>query len=96
MPGKTTGLKKAAVKTSKLPSSGISGTANSKGELLANLEHTGINPDDRAQMIAELAYYRAQERGFGPDGQLDDWLEAESVVDTMLSEAAQESIARPH
>ena len=27
--------------------------------------------------IAELAYYKAESRGFGPGHELEDWLEAE-------------------
>jgi hypothetical protein len=33
-------------------------------------------PDTDAQ-IAELAYYRAESRGFEPGRELEDWLEAE-------------------
>jgi len=29
------------------------------------------------EYIAVAAYYRAERRGFAPDGELDDWLEAE-------------------
>lgn len=29
-------------------------------------------------MIAEVAYYRAEQRGFTPDQETDDWLEAEA------------------
>lgn len=31
-------------------------------------------------MIAEMAYYRAERRGFAPGGELEDWLEAEAEV----------------
>jgi len=31
-------------------------------------------------LIAELAYYRAERRGFAPGGELEDWLEAEAEV----------------
>jgi hypothetical protein len=42
-------------------------------------EHTGDTiclPDYDAK-IAELAYYKAESRGFEPGYELDDWLEAE-------------------
>lgn len=39
---------------------------------------------EREQMIAAAAYYRAQQRGFAPGGELDDWLQAESEVDRFL------------
>ena len=32
---------------------------------------------DRDARIAELAYYKAESRGFEPNHELDDWLEAE-------------------
>jgi len=32
---------------------------------------------DRNAKIAELAYYKAERRGFEPGHELDDWLEAE-------------------
>ncbi|HJQ62519.1 MAG TPA: DUF2934 domain-containing protein [Burkholderiales bacterium] len=31
-------------------------------------------------MIAEAAYYRAQQRGFSAGGEVDDWLAAEREV----------------
>ena len=39
------------------------------------------NPQDRWAMIAELAYFRAEQRGFAPGGELQDWLDAEAEVD---------------
>jgi hypothetical protein len=32
---------------------------------------------DRDCKIAELAYYKAESRGFSPGNELEDWLEAE-------------------
>jgi hypothetical protein len=39
---------------------------------------------ERLRMIAEAAYYRAQERGPGPADPQRDWLEAEAEIDAML------------
>ena len=36
-------------------------------------------PDFRA-MIAELAYFKAEQRGFAPGYELSDWLEAEQQL----------------
>jgi hypothetical protein len=33
--------------------------------------------DFRERLIAEMAYFKALERGFEPGHELDDWLEAE-------------------
>lgn len=43
-----------------------------------------VSAPERAQMIATGAYFRAQERGFVPGFELQDWLEAETAVDRLL------------
>jgi hypothetical protein len=35
----------------------------------------------REAMIAELAYFKAQSRGFAPGHEVEDWLAAESEID---------------
>ncbi len=37
-------------------------------------------PSDLNTLIAEAAYYRAQQRGFTPGHELDDWIAAEAEV----------------
>ena len=44
-----------------------------------------MDPAVRCQRIAELAYYKAEARGFSGDRALDDWLDAESEVDDQYS-----------
>lgn len=45
--------------------------------------------DTRYAMIAEAAYHRAAKRGFAPDREIDDWLEAEKeIAHLLLSTAA--------
>ena len=44
----------------------------------------GISQDERLLMIAEAAYYRAEQRGFDSQGQWQDWFEAEQQVEKML------------
>jgi hypothetical protein len=44
-----------------------------------------ISPRERYEMIATMAYYRAEKRGFAPGNELDDWIECEQIVDSMLS-----------
>ena len=39
-----------------------------------------ITPEEIHHLIAEAAYYRAQQRGFAPGDPLRDWLEAEAEV----------------
>lgn len=43
-----------------------------------------ITAEDRREMIALGAYYRAQARGFAPGRDIDDWFEAECEVDDAL------------
>ncbi len=40
--------------------------------------------EDRYRMIAERAYFKAEQRGFAPGKELDDWLAAELEVDALL------------
>ncbi len=39
-----------------------------------------INLDDRDARIAEIAYLKAESRGFEPGYELEDWLEAEQEL----------------
>ncbi len=38
----------------------------------------------REQMIAEAAYFRAEQRGFAPGNEMSDWLQAEVDVESIL------------
>jgi hypothetical protein len=55
-----------------------------------------IDPDQRRQMIATAAYYRAERRGFNGGDPNTDWYAAEKEVSQMLHEAAgdDENIVR--
>jgi hypothetical protein len=37
-------------------------------------------PSEPVDQVATAAYYRAERRGFTPDAELDDWLEAEREI----------------
>jgi hypothetical protein len=39
-----------------------------------------LDTEMRQQKIAELAYYKSENRGFEPGHEVEDWLEAESEV----------------
>lgn len=39
---------------------------------------------ERHQMITALAHHLAQERGFAPGRELDDWLAAEKTIDALF------------
>ncbi len=49
-----------------------------------NKGRVSISAAERRQFIAEAAYYRAEARGFAPNGEIDDWLAAEEEVDRSL------------
>jgi hypothetical protein len=48
------------------------------------LPQGAVPPEERDRMIAEAAYFRAEQRGFAPGAELDDWLEAEIEVAHLL------------
>jgi hypothetical protein len=43
-----------------------------------------VDPEVRRLMIAEAAYYCAEQRGFEPGHELEDWLEAEARIDLLI------------
>ena len=48
----------------------------------------GVNLTERHQMIAETAYFIAEQRGFKDGDTLEDWLQAEAKVDALRGEVA--------
>jgi hypothetical protein len=47
-----------------------------------------VGPEQRAALIAEAAYFRAEKRGFRPGHETEDWLAAEAEVDAKLLQGA--------
>ena len=47
-------------------------------------QESGIDKNERRQMIAEAAYYRFQNRGCEEGCDIDDWLIAEQEIDRLL------------
>ena len=47
---------------------------------------------NKNQMIAKIAYHNAEERGFEPGKELDDWLAAEEVVERLLENNPDEPV----
>lgn len=43
-----------------------------------------VDVETRRAMVAQAAYFRAERRGFAPGHELDDWLEAEREIASML------------
>jgi hypothetical protein len=46
-----------------------------------------VGPEQRAALIAEAAFFRAEKRGFIPGHEDADWLAAEAEVDAKLMSA---------
>ena len=56
-----------------------------KGNVLPeNAPAPPITPEIRRQIIAEAAYYRASNRGFNGGDPVEDWLQAEREIDSVL------------
>jgi len=45
---------------------------------------TEVTSEERHQLIAQAAYFRAEQRNFAPGYELEDWLGAEAEIDTKL------------
>ena len=54
-----------------------------------------VGPEQRAALIAETAYFRAERRGFAPGHETEDWLAAEAEVDAGLLRSASAPQAQP-
>jgi hypothetical protein len=53
-----------------------------------------LNPEERHEMIAVAAYYLAEKRGFPGGGALDDWVEAEHQIDSMIERMHRDGVTR--
>jgi len=51
-----------------------------------------VGPEQRAALIAEAAFFRAESRGFAPGHEVEDWLAAESEVDAKLMLAVESGL----
>lgn len=48
-----------------------------------------IDPEMRHEMVATAAYFIAEQRGFAPGHELEDWRAAEAAVNATLTSARQ-------
>jgi hypothetical protein len=69
-----------------LPTLALGGQAKAKPRAAKKLQNSvcKISEEERRQMIATSAYFRAQSRNFSPGDEESDWLVAESEVNDML------------
>ena len=62
----------------------VNGSSARVQEAVQHEQGSGAEACPREQMIAVAAYFRAQQRGFTPDSELSDWLQAEAEVEDLL------------
>jgi len=53
-----------------------------------------VSQQEREEMIAVAAYFRAERRGFGPGHELEDWCEAAVAIDQMLDNMRKAGVTR--
>lgn len=61
--------------------------AMEKSTIAAELFAGEVLQEEKHQLIAEAAYYRAERRNFTPGCELADWLDAEAEIETMIFHA---------
>jgi hypothetical protein len=44
-----------------------------------------VKPVNFESLVAEAAYYRAEQRGFTPGNEMADWLDAEREIETAMT-----------
>ena len=59
-------------------------SARSSADASGSAGQSALNGEDRHNMIATAAYFRAERRGFNSGGETEDWLAAEAEIDSML------------
>ena len=82
----TASVKKAARQASskKTASQKTAGKTPSVKSIVDTASLQKIDPDHRRRMIAETSYFIAERHGFVNRSPVDDWLEAEVLVDRLL------------
>ncbi|MEJ2395734.1 MAG: DUF2934 domain-containing protein [Candidatus Thiodiazotropha sp.] len=56
-----------------------------KKTVAASKGSQALNPRARYEMIATMAFYRAEQRNFAPGHDVEDWLDCERIIDEMMS-----------
>jgi len=51
----------------------------------AGLLSAGVTDEERRQLIAEAAYFKAEQRSFAPGYEIEDWLTAEREIEQRFS-----------
>jgi hypothetical protein len=92
--------KEVIVHNHKTGMTGIADAAEIKSgnipEILAdgNSILTGVSDEERRQLIAKAAYYRAEQRSFEPGHELEDWLTAEAEIEMKLTDFVTDNLSK--
>lgn len=43
-----------------------------------------VTPEQRYRMICDAAYFKAESRNFAPENEVQDWLDAEAEINSLL------------
>jgi hypothetical protein len=79
---KTVSVKTVSAKTVKRTAKKAAESERTDGATAAT---SSIDPEVRRQMVAAEAYFRAERRGFAAGQEVEDWIAAESVVDSRFN-----------
>jgi len=89
---KTVSAKTVSVKTVRRTAKKAAGSERTDDPAMVALESetatgaaSSIDPEVRRQMVAAEAYFRAERRGFAAGQEVEDWIAAESVVDSRFN-----------
>ena len=81
---KTATKKAPAAKVETLAAPKAKAAATAKKPAAAKAKKS-VTPEQRYMMICEAAYFKAQRRGFAPENEIQDWLDAEAEINSLLS-----------
>jgi len=70
--------------TKKLAQKTPPATVESGAAIMKSARRRERTAEERHQMIAEAAYYRALRRGFHGGSDLEDWLDSEAEIDQLI------------
>jgi len=81
--------KTAATKKSPAPTTKRTSAAAKPSSAAPAVQQPEISHQERYEMIANMAYFRAEQRGFEPGWEVHDWLESERIIDEQLRNRGQ-------
>jgi hypothetical protein len=76
-------VKKTALNPKETPAKKVAKKPTSTSK--PRTQSISITSEERWKMIAIAAYHKAENRGFAPGGELQDWAEAEQEIDELLN-----------